>query len=157
MSLSRNKIHAEEICNFLKHLGYTDASITDSYGSDIEVISLGERIQTFDGGWDSDQEIHVFLGLEKEDGFYWRLLDCNYVIFVTPNRFHIVSSRSLLEFILANSFVRTHRVIPRKNKEAIIVKIRIPYLVYGIPDLRTFNRPEWGEEEKLENPYFEIR
>ena len=156
MNKSRNKIHAEEVCNFLKYLGYPNASAIETYGCDIEVASLGEKIQIFDGGWNPDQEIYLFLGLEKEDGFYWRLLDCNYVILVTPNRFHIVSSRSLLEFILANGFIRTHRVIPRKSKEAIVVKIRIPYLVYGIPDLRTFNRPEWGEDEKLENPYFEF-
>ena len=157
MNKTRNKIHTEEVCKFLGHLGYPDASIVDSYGSDIEVTSLGEKIQIFDGGWNQDQEIYLFLGLEKEDGFYWRLLDCNYVILVTPNRFHIVNSRSLLEFILANKFVRTHRVIPRKNKEAITIKIRIPYLVYGIPDLRTFNRPAWDEEKELDNPFFEIR
>ena len=158
MSKSRNKFYVEEVCNFLQHLGYKDAIVIEnSYGSDIEVTSLGEKIQIFDGGWDQDQSIHIFLGYEREDGLYWRLLDCNTVILVTPNRFHIMSSKSLLELILSNKWHRTNRVPARKNKEVILIKVRIPWIVWTLPELRTFNRPtSKDEEEALPDPYFEF-
>ena len=156
MNRSQNKIHAEEVCNFLKHIGYPDASIVDAYGCDIEVTSLGEKVQIFDGGWDQDQNIHLFLGYERDDGLHWRLLDCNSVILVVPDRFHIVPSRSLLETILANKWHCTNRVPSRKNKEVLLIKVRSPFLVHGISDLRTFSRETFEEIKRDEDPNFEF-
>ena len=155
--MKNNQVYLEEVCDFLKHFGYPDAQPVDSYSADIEVPSQGINIQVFDGGWDDKEEAVLFLGSEYPEGFDWRLLKADYALFVTPYRYHLVDTASLLEFILNNEFHKKNKVKTRKRSESIVVRVRMPWIVYGLqPDIKTFSRPDYSDEEKLYKEFEEL-